>query len=77
MFLKELSKIIYTEETESENTKIKVLSYADKRILWEGKAKELQNWERISGWIAVEVLVDFNDFENPAVYNKSKIITVI
>lgn len=77
MYLKELSKIIFKEETASEETNIKVKSYSDKRVLWEGKAKDLQNWERIDSWIVVEVLVDFEDKINPMDYNKDKIITVI
>lgn len=41
------------------------------------RAKKLSQWEKIAGWIAIEVLVDFEDATNPAVYNKDKIITVI
>lgn len=77
MHLKDLANIVFVKGTASENAKIKVISYADKRILWEGKAKELKDWERIGGWIVVEVLIDFGDTEEPADYNKGKIITVI
>lgn len=77
MYLKALANIVFVKGTASENTKIKVVSYADKRTLWDGKAKELKDWERIGGWIVVEVLIDFGDTEEPADYNKSKIITVI
>lgn len=77
MRLRELSKIIYADGMESESRKIKIISHADKRVLWEGKAKDLQNWERIGGWIVVEVLIDFEDEINLVDYNKGKIITVI
>lgn len=77
MYLKDLANVVFVKGTASEDTKIKVASYADKRILWEGKAKELKDWERIGGWIIVEVLIDFDNTEEPADYNKGKIITVI
>lgn len=77
MFLKDLARIIFADGTASEDTNIKVKTHTDKRILWSGKAKDLQDWEKIAGWIVVEVLVDFEDETNPAVYNKGKIITVI
>ena len=49
------------------------------RVLWEGKAKDLQNWDNIKGWIVVEVLIDKSrpEEKNLPDYNKAKIITVI
>lgn len=77
MYLKELASIIYTEGTASGNTQICVKTHADKRVLWKGNAKDLKEWENIKGWIVVEVLIDREDEENTADYNKNKIVTVI
>lgn len=84
MDLKDLAKIIYTEGTASENTKITVRTHGEiKKTLWTGRAKQLQDWDKIEGWIVVEVLIDHNDKmsefpgqEKPD-YNRVKIITVI
>lgn len=78
MYLKDLAKIIYTEGSADENTKITVRTHGgDKRILWNGIAKDLQSMKNISGWIVVEMLIDKNDDSASVDYNKGKIITVI
>ena len=78
MNLGDLAKIIYTEGTVSESTKITVKTHSgDKRILWTGEAKKLQTMENIYGWIVVEVLIDTTDNTTNVDYNKGKIITVI
>lgn len=75
MTLKNLSKVIFEEDTASENRKITV---KDVRgiILWQGKAKDLSNYEKGSDWLVLEIVVDNEDDENAAYYNKGKIITV-
>lgn len=78
MYLKDLAKFIYTEGTASENTRITVKTHGgDKRVLWTGKAKELQEMKNIDNWIVVEVLIDETDDTSNIDYNKGKIITVI
>lgn len=77
MHLKELANIIYTEGTASENTQICIMTHADNRVLWRGNAKSLKEWEDINGWIVAEILIDRNDVNDEAVYNKNKIVTVI
>ena len=75
MNLIDLSKILY------KNSRVTVMTYFRvgdaRRLLWEGRAADLQNWNRIGSWIVVEVLVDHNDMSEIADYNKGKIILVI
>lgn len=78
MFLEKVAKIIYEDNTASENNKITIKTHEDGRILWNGNAKELEAWTSMNkGWIVVEVLVDISDVRNIPDYNKAKIITVI
>lgn len=81
MFLKDLAKVICVEGTASENTKIAVRYHENtKRIIWEGTAKELQeyyNKNDLGGWIVVEILINHDDGTETKDYNKGKIITVI
>lgn len=82
MDLKDVAKIIYTPETASINTYVKIITYSDNRTLWEGKAIDLQNWDNIKGWIIVEIKKnsekEISEFGNEVpFYNKSWLITVI
>lgn len=79
MYISRLAKIIYEEGTASENLPIKVRVHHDpERILWQGKAIDLQNERSLDGWIVVEILVDRFDGRPDSVpdYNHGKIITV-
>lgn len=83
MYIKDLAKVIYKEGTFSEETKLTVISFCDKRTLWRGIARNLgsaisqETGESLDKFIVVEVLVDWSDLTNPAIYNKDKIISVI
>lgn len=83
MYLKELAKVIYTKGTTDEDRHITVRTENNAgcphKVLWEGKAKELNTMQNIGGWIVVEVLVDrsIKNETNLPDYNKGKIITVI
>ena len=80
MFLSKIANIIYEKDTASENTPITVKTHVDKRILWNGKAKDLKNWTKDNiGWIVVEVLIAATNESNKMIrdYNRGKIITVI
>lgn len=78
MYLQDLAKVIYTSNTLSELRKIVVMTYGkNKKVLWEGDAKDLQNWDDIKDWIVVEVLVNDLDDSSTHDYNKGKIITVV
>lgn len=85
MYLEDLSKIIYTKGTASEDTHITIKACADAKIckegkiLWEGKAKDLKHHQGIYGWTVVEILVDRSCEEEKDLpdYNKGKIIMVI
>lgn len=78
MYLKDLAKFIYVKDTSSQNMKITVQTHGIiKRVLWTGKAKDLQKWDKINGWLVVEVLIDQSDESEPCDYNKGKIIIVI
>ena len=74
MYLKNLTKIIYPSDTP-----IKIIHLGLNKILWEGKAKDLQYWDKIDGWIVVEVLVDHDSDPHDRLpdYNKGKIIKVM
>lgn len=78
MLLEKIAKTIYENNTASENTQITVKTHEDNRILWNGKAKELEKWVNENrGWVVVEILIDTSDKRNIPDYNKGKIITVI
>lgn len=80
MYLKDLAEIIYTEGTARIDVPITVKTFADdNKVLWRGKAEDLQYWYDIEKWIVVEVLIDHSipEEQNLADYNKGKIITVI
>lgn len=78
MFIEKIAKIIYEKDTASENTNIVVKTHNDNRMLWNGKAKDLQKWTKENnGWIVVEILIDDTDKRNIPDYNKGKVITVI
>ena len=74
MYLEKLAEIIYEEGTASANRQITVKHHQERRILWQGKAKELKNMK--SKWIVVEILIDQNDNSTTIEGNKAKIITV-
>lgn len=82
MSLEDISKFIYAPGTASENTCVKVITYSDNRLLWEGKAVELQTWDNINGWLIVEINKnankEYSEFgtEIPF-FNRSWIIVVI
>lgn len=76
MYLKNLANVIYEQDTESENTKIKVINQNADKLLWEGLAKDLASWDKIDGWLVFEVLVDRSDDSTEVLHNKGKIIRV-
>lgn len=78
MFIEKIAKVVYEDGTASEDTPITVKTHKDNRVLWKGKAKELQEWAKNNqGWIVVEILIDMSDTSNTPDYNKGKIIAVI
>ena len=78
MYLKDLSKIIYDEGTASENRDIVVKTHSEGKVLWEGKAKDLQSMDNIGGWLVVEILInESTEKEDIPDYNWGKVITVI
>lgn len=88
MFLRDIARVIYAEDTASMNTTITVKTYNDEhkeyeRVLWTGRAKDLQTWTGLGGWIVVEILIDpTTDVERfpgieTSLCNRGKIISVM
>ena len=78
MYLKEISQIIYTPGMKDSDRPITVKTYTDHKLIWEGKAKDLQSADIIeASWHVVEIVVDHNDTSATNDYNKGKIIYVI
>lgn len=75
MFLEKVAEIIYEEGTASANRNITVIHHNERRVLWQGKAKDLKNMKP-KNWLVVEILVDQSDNSTTVEGNKAKIITV-
>lgn len=77
MFLKNLASVIYEKDTASANKLITVKDGAGK-VLWHGKAKDLETFACDTNWLVLEILVDWASFTEKDIpaYNKSKIIIV-
>ena len=79
MFIKDFYRAL-VPGTAGENTRITVITWRDRKILWQGCAKDLV-LAGLDSWGIVEMLIDYSDNKNhtastPA-YNYGKILLVI